>query len=96
MVCDPTNMAQAPNGVCSCTGIDDAGATTGVMCLEQAQVCVGTAAQACNGTCVHKGESCMDPTVDHTPPDEVASRVGDGGEPGTEKHCPYVDDVCCS
>jgi hypothetical protein len=94
MVCDPTNPTQAPNGLCNCSGIDDAGVTTGVMCLEQAQVCVGAGA-TCNGMCVRSSSmlGCADP--DKQPPNEVASKVGDGGEPSTEKHCPYVDDTCC-
>jgi hypothetical protein len=88
LVCDPNN---APDGVCTCES--DGGPE--VACFERAQVCVGRG-PLCNGLCVRGTSNCMDPNAE--PPEEVA--IGDGGNgdggPGAERHCPYIDDICCS
>ena len=98
MACDPTKQ---PNGLCDCSPTDDLGLATNLMCLEQAQVCVGTG-PACTTRCVHKpaDHDLGAPEIacaieEGEPPDEVASIVGDGGQPGIAAHCSYVDDICC-
>jgi hypothetical protein len=88
LVCDPTKQL---DGVCDCS--TDGGVAA--VCQERAEVCVGSAATTCDGLCVRRTSvlGCMDPNAE--PPNQVASVVGGDGGPGTEKRCPFADDICC-